>query len=185
MRALLMVFIMASLSSWILSLFFFFFFSSRRRHTRSLRDWSSDVCSSDLDRRRGRAGLHDLALDGPVLPVENLDPLAPDHRPVALVEIGNPLRPGCDRQRVRAEVILAFAITDGERRAAAGGDDEVRVIAEQDRNGEGAGQARQDGRDRFLRRSAALDLARDEMPDHLGVGLALELASFGDQLVPE
>src|SRR2546421_5954774 len=30
------------------SLFFFFFFSSRRRHTRSDRDWSSDVCSSDL-----------------------------------------------------------------------------------------------------------------------------------------
>src|SRR6266496_6203173 len=30
-------------------IFFFFFFSSRRRHTRSLRDWSSDVCSSDLE----------------------------------------------------------------------------------------------------------------------------------------
>src|SRR5438067_4233882 len=30
------------------SVFFFFFFSSRRRHTRSKRDWSSDVCSSDL-----------------------------------------------------------------------------------------------------------------------------------------
>src|SRR5437868_11714509 len=29
-------------------LLFFFFFSSRRRHTRSKRDWSSDVCSSDL-----------------------------------------------------------------------------------------------------------------------------------------
>src|SRR6266511_2458506 len=29
-------------------LFFFFFFSSRRRHTRFSRDWSSDVCSSDL-----------------------------------------------------------------------------------------------------------------------------------------
>src|SRR5690554_7065226 len=27
---------------------FFFFFSSRRRHTRCGRDWSSDVCSSDL-----------------------------------------------------------------------------------------------------------------------------------------
>src|SRR2546422_10186473 len=27
---------------------FFFFFSSRRRHTRCSRDWSSDVCSSDL-----------------------------------------------------------------------------------------------------------------------------------------
>src|SRR5450432_4650272 len=36
----------------------FFFFSSRRRHTRSDRDWSSDVCSSDLrggrQDRRGR-----------------------------------------------------------------------------------------------------------------------------------
>src|SRR5260221_7338141 len=31
-----------------LALSFFFFFSSRRRHTRSLCDWSSDVCSSDL-----------------------------------------------------------------------------------------------------------------------------------------
>src|SRR6266511_3925261 len=30
---------------------FFFFFSSRRRHTRFSRDWSSDVCSSDLGRR--------------------------------------------------------------------------------------------------------------------------------------
>src|SRR5690625_6559129 len=27
----------------------FFFFSSRRRHTRWPRDWSSDVCSSDLE----------------------------------------------------------------------------------------------------------------------------------------
>src|SRR5690349_23399416 len=37
-----------------------FFFSSRRRHTRSLRDWSSDVCSSDLGipggTRHGRRG---------------------------------------------------------------------------------------------------------------------------------
>src|SRR5690349_23691936 len=32
----------------LLSYLFLFFFSSRRRHTRSLRDWSSDVCSSDL-----------------------------------------------------------------------------------------------------------------------------------------
>src|SRR5216683_5367851 len=42
---------------------FLFFFSSRRRHTRSDRDWSSDVCSSDLDatreiRRREGAARH-------------------------------------------------------------------------------------------------------------------------------
>src|SRR2546429_6507362 len=29
----------------------FFFFSSRRRHTRCSRDWSSDVCSSDLQQQ--------------------------------------------------------------------------------------------------------------------------------------
>src|SRR5207245_8081854 len=29
-------------------LYLVFFFSSRRRHTRCYRDWSSDVCSSDL-----------------------------------------------------------------------------------------------------------------------------------------
>ena len=30
-----------------------FFFSSRRRHTRLRRDWSSDVCSSDLEVKGG------------------------------------------------------------------------------------------------------------------------------------
>src|SRR5215813_12844025 len=39
-------------------LVFFFFFSSRRRHTRCGRDWSSDVCSSDLDRVGEVLGLH-------------------------------------------------------------------------------------------------------------------------------
>src|SRR3712207_8743406 len=33
-----------------------FFFSSRRRHTRYWRDWSSDVCSSDLSAKRPRKG---------------------------------------------------------------------------------------------------------------------------------
>src|SRR2546421_174635 len=35
-------------STVVIFTFYFFFFSSRRRHTRSDRDWSSDVCSSDL-----------------------------------------------------------------------------------------------------------------------------------------
>src|SRR3989440_2591188 len=39
----------------VILLVLFFFFSSRRRHTRSDRDWSSDVCSSDLDDRLLRA----------------------------------------------------------------------------------------------------------------------------------
>src|SRR5690606_39527890 len=35
---------------------FVFFFSSRRRHTRFSRDWSSDVCSSDLDHQHVKVG---------------------------------------------------------------------------------------------------------------------------------
>src|SRR6266536_4415121 len=40
----------------ILGSLFFFFFSSRRRHTRSTRDWSSDVCYSDLADRPSGGG---------------------------------------------------------------------------------------------------------------------------------
>src|SRR5690606_11214885 len=35
-----------------------FIFSSRRRHTRFSRDWSSDVCSSDLDEIKGQESLY-------------------------------------------------------------------------------------------------------------------------------
>src|SRR6266536_5143683 len=46
-----------------------FFFSSRRRHTRSTRDWSSDVCSSDL---LAVENLSDVELlDGPWQTAEN------------------------------------------------------------------------------------------------------------------
>src|SRR2546421_5673375 len=42
------VFYRHSYSVFVICAYLFFFFSSRRRHTRSDRDWSSDVCSSDL-----------------------------------------------------------------------------------------------------------------------------------------
>src|SRR5690606_39820791 len=42
---------------------FFFFFSSRRRHTRFSRDWSSDVCSSDLDFKRNPQQFIELAAE--------------------------------------------------------------------------------------------------------------------------
>src|SRR5215813_831310 len=65
----------------------FFFFSSRRRHTRCGRDWSSDVCSSDLFRldvidpsetrppRReprilGHAAFVEIARDAPLLRID-------------------------------------------------------------------------------------------------------------------
>src|SRR5439155_9409039 len=50
---------------------FFFFFSSRRRHTRWPRDWSSDVCSSDLiGDPSGRSA------ERPILDPEEIDRMA-------------------------------------------------------------------------------------------------------------
>src|SRR3712207_9441938 len=49
----------------------FFFFSSRRRHTRYWRDWSSDVCSSDLSREEVQR-----ALSGPTFRVYTNDDVA-------------------------------------------------------------------------------------------------------------
>src|SRR2546429_1585241 len=62
----------------------FFFFSSRRRHTRCSRDWSSDVCSSDLGiicrhvliAAGSLLEAQSVRLQAPVLPVGTLVPLA-------------------------------------------------------------------------------------------------------------
>src|SRR5207245_6058362 len=48
-----------------LCMYVLFFFSSRRRHTRCYRDWSSDVCSSDLGERPARSA---VLRDGAVRP---------------------------------------------------------------------------------------------------------------------
>src|SRR3712207_1507560 len=46
----------------------FFFFSSRRRHTRYWRDWSSDVCSSDL-RQETSMALYTMRLSASLIPL--------------------------------------------------------------------------------------------------------------------
>src|SRR5699024_11741943 len=67
--------------------FLLFFFSSRRRHTRSKRDWSSDVCSSDL---------HELRAEREPLPL----------RPGPHLLAGNALRRSC----VPAAGVLALGL---------------------------------------------------------------------------
>src|SRR6266496_5913361 len=54
---------------------FGFFFSSRRRHTSSLRDWSSDVCSSDLLGRTVEHTADSITVDGtPMAVLAERDP---------------------------------------------------------------------------------------------------------------
>src|SRR5206468_5480096 len=71
----------------------FFFFSSRRRHTSSDRDWSSDVCSSDLDGvRRALTNNADVVIRGrrfPLVGTVSMDNVTVDVGDAA-VEPGDP-----------------------------------------------------------------------------------------------
>ena len=112
-----------------------------------------------LDGRRGCARLDNLAARRPVVAVENLNPVPADDGPVTLVEISDALGPRRHCKRVGSKVILALAIADGERRPHPRTDDQVGMVAEQERNRKGPGKPRKYRRDRILRQSAALDLS--------------------------
>src|SRR5699024_11927509 len=71
--------------------FCFVFFSSRRRHTRSKRDWSSDVCSSDLVLGGGVIGSEFASAwnsyGGEVTIIEGLDSLVPNEDPAIIKQL--------------------------------------------------------------------------------------------------
>src|SRR6267142_4318914 len=65
----------------MIRIYIVFFFSSRRRHTRLTCDWSSDVCSSDLEERADRSppphtSIRRLLLRGREALLHGLEPLA-------------------------------------------------------------------------------------------------------------
>src|SRR2546422_1895090 len=80
----------------------FFFFSSRRRHTRCSRDWSSDVCSSDLDQDAHlRGAVVGLAADPRAL--SSWRPAAPRYgsdRPVAVRALQRQVRNPASNKRL-------------------------------------------------------------------------------------
>src|SRR5256884_6720516 len=97
-----------------LYLYFFFFFSSRRRHTRCSRDWSSDVCSSDLD--AAVFGGH-----GCVVPLHQLDHEAKDHPACEQPrDDGNPERCQSEKTRVARQQVARPA-KPGKKRHDRGG----------------------------------------------------------------
>src|SRR5207249_11574437 len=82
-----------------------FFFSSRRRHTRSKRDWSSDVCSSDLHRLvevnpEGEAQRVQLVVPPAPAPAATPVPTGEAEPPCHGGELGGPVGRGRDRKSV-------------------------------------------------------------------------------------
>ncbi len=122
------------------------------------------------------------ALDRAAGGVVHLDALARQHGPVAVLEIRDRVGERRERDGVGAEIHLAVAVADRERRALAGADQQIVLAGEQEGERERAAQPRQRGADRLRRRAAVLHLLGDEMRDHLGVGLGPELGALLHQL---
>src|SRR5207249_8983207 len=103
----------------------FFFFSSRRRHTRSKRDWSSDVCSSDLAldsvRLKGESlgfrlvGHVDSPVAGGSGTVEILAHLVFDGRSEKLPQLGES-RARSEERRVGKEGRWRWETVEGEKK---------------------------------------------------------------------
>ncbi len=101
---------------------------------------------------------------------------------VAVFEIADGAGEGRERNRVGAEIHLRVAIADGERRAAAGADQEILLAGKQEGERESALEPRQRRGDRRDRAGAPLHFVGDEMRHHLGVGLGHEPGAAGFEL---
>ena len=107
---------------------------------------------------------------------------AGEHDEVAVLEVADLAGERRERDGIRAEIHLAVAIADGERRTLARPDQEVFLAGKQEGEREGALEPRQRHRDRGDRAGALRHLVGDEMGDHLGVGLGHELGAAGLEL---
>src|SRR5436190_13628237 len=93
----------------------FFFFSSRRRHTRSLCDWSSDVCSSDVGLgerlRRGLGQVCEIPLERAPAGGVEIDPARPARSPQEVRGMGTAVeRPLGKAERAESATQITEAI---------------------------------------------------------------------------
>ena len=109
-----------------------------------------------VDQERRGVRFQHRALDHLAVGVVHLDALARHHRPVAVFEIADGVGERRERDRVGAEIHLAVAVADRERRALAGADQQILLAGEQEGEREGAAQPRQRGLDRLDRRACRL-----------------------------
>ncbi len=108
--------------------------------------------------------------------------VAGEHDEVAVLEVADLAGERRERDGVGAEIHLAVAVADRERRAFARPDQEVFLAGKQEGEREGALEPRQRQGDGGDRPGALRHLVGDEMGDHLGVGLGHELGAAGLEL---
>src|SRR5256884_4584211 len=83
-------------------------FSSRRRHTRCSRDWSSDVCSSDLD---------EAALSRPALDAQALEALSRELERALLERLRPEIERVIEEMRARLAVSVKHMAREADRKS--------------------------------------------------------------------
>ena len=138
-----------------------------------------------VDHEAGAQRLLPLALDRIAFHVEDGELVAAHDDPVAVLQIGDRIGEGGERNRIRAEEHLALAVTDSQWRTVARADDEVLVAAEHDRQRKRALEPLQRPVRRLDRRRAGGQLAAHQVGDDFRVGLRGEGVAVLLQLVAQ
>ena len=123
-------------------------------------------------------GFHDGAVDDRPIATLNTHPLARDHGPIAVFQIGDIVGKGCECDRIGADEHLPLAVADGQGAALPRGDHQVVIALEDHREGERAFEMGQNLMDGGNGIHAVAQLARDEMRDHLRIRIGGERGAF-------
>ena len=130
------------------------------------------------DRRTGQPRQLHLALHLGAIGAEEARALAIDHRPVAIIQIGDALRQRRQRKAVGTDEHLVLAEAHRQRRTVLRADDQFGMAGEDHRQRIGALQPAECRARRGDRIHAALEVEIDKLRHRLGVGLGGELLAF-------
>ena len=124
-----------------------------------------------------RVPLDRLAVQG-----RELDPVAPDHRDLGVLQDDHVPRVGEDRRDIGRDDALAGAQAHHDRAGAVlGGDEAIRRLRRNHADGVGAAELPERALDRILQAGGVFEVALDQMRQHLRVGLGLEGVALGQE----
>ena len=138
-----------------------------------------------LGQQSAGGAVNRLAFDDAVGRIVERRPGAGGDDPIALLEIGDAVGEGGERQRVGAEKHRAVAVADRERRALARADQQVVLAGEQIDEREGAAHPFQRRGDRLGRLLALRQLVLDQERRRFRIGLGGEAMALGDQFLAQ
>ncbi len=138
-----------------------------------------------IEQERRSAGADRRSRHGLAGGVPDAGAATPHDDAVAVLQIGNRAGERRQRNRVGAEIHLAVAVTDRERRTAPRADHKIVLAGEQESKREGAAKARQRGGDGGNRVRALAHLVGDQVGDHLGVGFGGEFGAASLKLAAQ